>query len=257
MHTRHGGRLVGVGRRLRPVQNQGPLLEDARLVVVLQAQDGLHDDVQGPGAAGHLRPRVGGHEGPAGEAVLVVVVVGTLAEDHGAEGGREKEIEKTKHKRNKKKTFGFGFVLPETEREGGGRERDRQTQTERKRETETERQRETERDRQRQTDRQTDRDRENSNTKTLIPKDSSVRSIWTYLTASPCYTTHTNKHDYTTREADRQTSRQADRQAGRQAGRQTDRKKEKIEIINFKMRRFKLLTLIRDTQFRWNRREWR
>ena len=38
----------------------------------------------------------------------------------------------------------------------------------------------------------------NSNSKTLILKDSSVRSIWTYLTASPCYTTNTNKHDNTT-----------------------------------------------------------
>ena len=35
----------------------------------------------------------------------------------------------------------------------------------------------------------------NSNWKTLILKDSSVRSIWTYLTASPCYTLNTNKHD--------------------------------------------------------------
>ena len=33
----------------------------------------------------------------------------------------------------------------------------------------------------------------NSNLKTLILKDSSVRFIWTYLTASPCYTTNTNK----------------------------------------------------------------
>ena len=31
-----------------------------------------------------------------------------------------------------------------------------------------------------------------------ILKDRRVRSIWTYLTASPCYTTNTNKHDYTT-----------------------------------------------------------
>ena len=61
-----------------------------------------------------------------------------------------------------------------------------------KRQTETDRQRQTDRltDRQRQTERQ----RENSNSKTLILKDSSVRSIWTYLTASPCYTTNTNKH---------------------------------------------------------------
>ena len=43
--------------------------------------------------------------------------------------------------------------------------------------------------------------KEDSNSKTLIViilKDSSVRSIWTYLTASPCYTTNTKKHDYTT-----------------------------------------------------------
>ena len=38
----------------------------------------------------------------------------------------------------------------------------------------------------------------NLNSKTLILKDSSVRSIWTYLTASPLYTTNTNKHDNTT-----------------------------------------------------------
>ena len=38
----------------------------------------------------------------------------------------------------------------------------------------------------------------NSASKTVILKDGSVRSTWTYLTASPCYTTNTNKHDYTT-----------------------------------------------------------
>ena len=32
----------------------------------------------------------------------------------------------------------------------------------------------------------------------LLLKNSSNRSIWTYLTASPCYTTTTNKHVYTT-----------------------------------------------------------
>ena len=34
---------------------------------------------------------------------------------------------------------------------------------------------------------------ENSNSETLILKDTSVRSIWTCLTASPCYST--NKED--------------------------------------------------------------
>ena len=52
----------------------------------------------------------------------------------------------------------------------------------------------------RQTERQRQRDKENSNSssKTLILKDSSVRSIWTYLIAGPCYATNTNKHDYST-----------------------------------------------------------
>ena len=36
------------------------------------------------------------------------------------------------------------------------------------------------------------------NSKTLILKDNSIRSIWTYLTASPWCITNTNKHDYTT-----------------------------------------------------------
>ena len=31
-----------------------------------------------------------------------------------------------------------------------------------------------------------------------LEKDSSIRSIWTYPTAGPCYTTSTNKHNYTT-----------------------------------------------------------
>ena len=43
-----------------------------------------------------------------------------------------------------------------------------------------------------------EKERERENSKTLILKDSSVRAIWTYLTASPRYTTNTNKHDNTT-----------------------------------------------------------
>ena len=71
----------------------------------------------------------------------------------------------------------------------------------------------------------------NSNSKTLIIKDSSVRSIWTYLTASPCYSTNTNKHGYTTNryyERDRQTDRQRqrDRQNERQTETETERDRE-------------------------------
>ena len=90
--------------------------------------------------------------------------------------------------------------------------RDRQTdsqtdgRTDRQRQTDSQRDRQTDKqtDRQTETDnRQTDREkrdtqRENSNSKTLILKDNSVRSIWTYLTASPCYTINTNKYDNTT-----------------------------------------------------------
>ena len=55
-----------------------------------------------------------------------------------------------------------------------------------------------ERARERERDREREREREksNSNSKTLILKESSVRSIWTYLTASPCCTTNTNMHHY-------------------------------------------------------------
>ena len=45
-------------------------------------------------------------------------------------------------------------------------------------------------------------ERTRTRTQTLMLKDSSIRSIWTYLTASPCYTTDTNKHN-NTRERER------------------------------------------------------
>ena len=47
----------------------------------------------------------------------------------------------------------------------------------------------------------------NSNSKNVILKDSSVWSIWTHVTASPCYTTDTNKHDYTTNSYNKTTTK--------------------------------------------------
>ena len=76
------------------------------------------------------------------------------------------------------------------------RERETDRQTEKQRQTQRDTDRQTDRDR--VTERERERERENSNSNTLILKNSSVRSIWTYLTASPCYTTNTNKHDNTT-----------------------------------------------------------
>ena len=40
---------------------------------------------QGPDSPWSLSPCVGGHEGPSGEAILVFVVVWTLAQDHCSE----------------------------------------------------------------------------------------------------------------------------------------------------------------------------
>ena len=117
-------------------------------------------------------------------------------------------------------------------------ERERERQRERETETETERHRERDRQTDRQTDRQRQREgqrqrqRENSNSKTLILKDSSVRSIWTYLTASPCYTTNTDKHDYTRhRRRERDEEREREKERERQTDRQTDRQTENSKTL--------------------------
>ena len=63
--------------------------------------------------------------------------------------------------------------------------------------------------------------RENWNWKTLMLKDSSVRSIWTYLTASPCYTSE--------RERSRKGKRET-KEGCRERGKgERDRKKERSE----------------------------
>ena len=103
-----------------------------------------------------------------------------------------------------------GFLWRETDRQT-----DRQTDRDIQRQRQRDRDRETETERQRETETETD----NSNSKTLILKDSSVRSIWTYLTASPCYTTNTNKHDNT---INKEREREREREGGR-GDRQTDR----------------------------------
>ena len=69
------------------------------------------------------------------------------------------------------------------------------------------------------------RQTERLNSKLLILKDSSVMSIWTYLTASPCYTTDTNKHDHITQREREEEGGGRDR-AQREKDRQTDRDRE-------------------------------
>ena len=63
-----------------------------------------------------------------------------------------------------------------------------------------------------------------SNSKIFILKDGHIKSIWTYLTACPCYTTNTNKQDYTT---------QTDRQSERQRQRDRDRGRVVVVVIGF------------------------
>ena len=65
------------------------------------------------------------------------------------------------------------------------------------------------------TNRERERERElklenfrTGNSKTLILKNSSVRSIWTYLTVSPCYFTNTSKHDDITTNKERERERE-------------------------------------------------
>ena len=77
------------------------------------------------------------------------------------------------------------------------------------------------------------RENSNSNLKTLILNDSSVRSIWTYLTASPCYTTNRNTKDTEgqrerdrDRERQRQRQRQRETETDKQTDKQTDRQTE-------------------------------
>ena len=78
-----------------------------------------------------------------------------------------------------------------------------------------------------------EQERENSNSKTVILKDSSVRSIWTYLTASLFYTTNTNKHDNTTREREREMGRERETETerGRERGRGRDNSNSKTLIL--------------------------
>ena len=98
---------------------------------------------------------------------------------------------------------------------GAGRDRQagRQGETDRQtgRERETDRQagagRDRQTDRQGETVRQTDRGRERHTVgkwedvrelENFKHNDSNVGSVWIYLTASPCYTTNRDRHDYTT-----------------------------------------------------------
>lgn len=69
--------LVDVGGLLHAVQHQGPLHEHSLLGLVR-----VEDDEELPGSARVLRPDVGRHERPLGEAVAGVIILGALAQDH-------------------------------------------------------------------------------------------------------------------------------------------------------------------------------
>lgn len=88
--VRHG--QVGVRRVAGAVEHQRPLLEEALvgggILLVLRRGE---PHLERPLASGVLCPRVGGHEGPLGESVVAVVVVGPRREDHGARAHRRPE----------------------------------------------------------------------------------------------------------------------------------------------------------------------
>ena len=64
---------VGVGSVLGAVEEESPLADVSRLGRSINK-----GNLQGPLAPWILGPGVGGHEGPFGEAILTVVVIGSL-----------------------------------------------------------------------------------------------------------------------------------------------------------------------------------
>lgn len=72
--------LVVVWRLACPVQHQRPLAEEALIVSVVPAWNVLDSELPRP--TRRFSPGVSGHEWPAGESVLVLVIVGSLAQDH-------------------------------------------------------------------------------------------------------------------------------------------------------------------------------
>ena len=80
----------------------------------------------------------------------------------------------------------WSYISIQRERAGRQADRLRERETDRQTDRHRQRDRETETERVGETEREGERERENS--KSLIPKESSTGSIWTYLKASPRYT---------------------------------------------------------------------
>ena len=60
-----------------------------------------------------------------------------------------------------------------------------------------------------------ERERENSDSKTLILEDSSVRPVWLYPAASPCYTTNTSTTILQIPEREREREEEEEEEEGR------------------------------------------
>jgi len=69
--------LFGVRGSFGTVEDEGPFVEFSFLWFL-----GVEDDDELPRSAGVLRPAVGRHERPFGEAVRGVVILGALGQDH-------------------------------------------------------------------------------------------------------------------------------------------------------------------------------
>lgn len=75
--------LLVVRRLLRPVKNQGPFEKRACIHGIIFAWG--HRYLQLPQTTWIFSPGMGRHERPSSEAILVVIVVRTLAENHCSE----------------------------------------------------------------------------------------------------------------------------------------------------------------------------
>lgn len=69
--------LVDVGGVAGSMKHQGPLQQNSFLGLFR-----VEDHKELPSSTGILSPDVGGHEGPFGESIGLVIILGTFAQDH-------------------------------------------------------------------------------------------------------------------------------------------------------------------------------
>lgn len=92
--------LVFIDFFLSAMDNKCPLEETTG--VIRTALPGNHRHFQDPGPRWVLSPAMASHERPSGETILEVIVVGSLAQNHGSDG-QTKQVSKHRFTRIRQK----------------------------------------------------------------------------------------------------------------------------------------------------------